>query len=444
MVTGRVPRHAVDSEREPIAVTPSMIWYAIRGLTGPRFRSRSELEEFQSACLRRLVSHAYKRVPYYRRLFDEAGVSPQQIHGVDDLQKIPPTERADIQMLPAREVCARGSASRITRVHRTSGSSGAPLVVRRTGMEECLLLAYRAQAVGSWGFGPRARRANIDHFSRDALTTEAGEMWYEKLGVMPRLNLDWRSPTEEILSRIDQFKPDLISGPPSLLARLADDLDESDRARLHAARVITGAELLSASMRTRIEQGFGCPIADVYGCTETVFIAMEVPGEPGHRLCEEAVIVEVLNNGLPASKGEIFLTSLHQWSMPFIRYRLGDQVELAPGAGPHRVLQSIDGRVTDRFVLADGRQLHGYTLGEQVEGSGLPVRRFQIIQRERDAFRVKLVLDSPNAKELAALNRSLCDTLGQGIEVQIEVVDSLDQPHGKFYPFISYERLCAK
>jgi len=422
-------------------VTPGAAYHALRGLAGPGFRSRMELESYQSACLRRLLDHVYQRVPYYKRLFDEAGVSLRHIRGVADLSRLPTTERADIQMLPAEDVCAAGLVHRVDRVHHTSGSSGSPLVVRRTKLEERLMLAYRAKAVGAWGFGPRARRVNLDHFSPLVLATEARPMLYEKMGIMPRLNLDWRTPKDEIVACIARFEPDLISGPPSLLAELADGLDDTDRARINATRILTGAELLSASMRARIESGFGCPVSDIYGCVETVFIAMEAPEEQGYRLCEEVVIVEVLDNGTPATRGEIFLTGLHQWSMPFIRYRLGDYVEVMDGAGPHRRLRSIDGRVTDRFQLPDGRRLHGYTLGELVEGSSLAVRRFQITQVQRDAFRVRLVLEKKSHADLAALNHCLRDTLGPAIDVRVEVVESLDRPHRKFYPFVSYERL---
>jgi phenylacetate-CoA ligase len=303
------------------------------------------------------------------------------------------------------------------------------------------MLAYRAKSVGAWGFGRQARRVNIDHLNPHVLATEARPMFYEKLGIMPRLNLDWRTPRAEIVARIARFKPDLISGPPSLLAELADELTDADRARIDATRVLTGSERLSASMRARIERGFGCPVADIYGCVELVFIAMEAPEERGYRLCEEAVIVEVLAQGASATKGEIHLTGLHQWSMPFIRYRLGDDVEVTDGAGPHRLLRAIDGRVTDRFRLPDGRELHGYELGELIERCSLAVRRFQITQVRRDAFHVRLVLATTSPAALAALDRSFRDTLGPTIACTVEVVASLDRPHRKFYPFVSYERL---
>lgn len=422
-------------------MTPGALWRALRGSAGPRFRSREALERYQSACLRALIHYAYQQVPYFRWLLDDCGVSPGQIRNVANLSLLPTTDRSDIQMLPAEDVCAKGLLRRAHRVLSTSGSSGAPLVVRRTELEETLMLAFRARAVGAWGFGPRTRRANIDHFSPETLAMEARQRFYERLGIILRLNLDWRTPKDEIVARISHFEPDLISGPPSLLAELADDLDDSDRERIHATRILTGAEQLSESARERIERGFGLPVADIYGCTEIVFMAMEAPDEEGYRLCEEAVIVEVLNGGAPADRGEIFVTGLHQWSMPFIRYRLGDFVEVMDGTGVHRFLRSIDGRVTDRFLLSDGRRLHGYTLGELVEGSRLAVRRFQITQVQRDAFHVRLVLDAADRARFAALDQCLRDTLGPGIQVQLEVVESLDRADRKFHTFVSYERL---
>ncbi len=333
-----------------------------------------------------------------------------------------------------------GWAHQPNRVLRTSGSSGAPLVVRRTMLEERLMLAHRAKAVGAWGYGPRTRRANIDHFSPESLATEAHPMLYERLGIMPRLNLDWRTPKDQIVSQISEFKPDLISGPPSLLAELADALTDDDRARIGATHVLTGAELMTASDRTRIERGFGCPVADIYGCVETVFIAMQTPRELGYRICEEAVIVEVLHDGSPADRGEIVLTPLHQWSMPFIRYRLGDQAVLMEGGGIDRRIRSIDGRVTDRFLLPDGRHLHGYTLGQLVEECDLSVRRFQITQTRPEMFCVRLVLDPAGHTGLAPLKQRFQYTLGPGVQLRIEVVDTIDRPQRKFYPFISYER----
>jgi len=111
--------------------------------------------------------------------------------------------------------------------------------------------------------------------------------------------------------------------------------------------------------------------------------------------------------------------------------------------GPYMTLRRIEGRAIDRFLLPDGRQLHGYTLGEAVEASGLGVRRFRIVQEKRDGFLVELGLyENPTGQNLPRLKRRLGEILGPGVHVALRVVQTL-MPIGsrKFHTFISVEGL---
>jgi phenylacetate-CoA ligase len=94
--------------------------------------SRDEIVAYQSEHLRRLVSHAYRNVPYYRALFDRHGVAPHHVRTVADLALIPVTTKRDLQRAPAVEAVARGLDPDRLLVHTTSGSSGEPLSIRRT------------------------------------------------------------------------------------------------------------------------------------------------------------------------------------------------------------------------------------------------------------------------------------------------------------------------
>ncbi|MDX1383287.1 MAG: hypothetical protein R3190_06550 [Thermoanaerobaculia bacterium] len=391
---------------------------------------------YQSRRLRRLVDHAYERVPFYRARLRRAGLHPRDVRSVDDLAALPVTERRDLQLLPPTEVCARGLLRRASRVVTTSGSSGEPLTVRRTPAEERLLLLLRARAIGEWARGLRTRRAVIDHLgpqSREETRTGV----HERLGILPRLCLDWRCPKEELVGRIEAFAPDLVAGPPSVLAWVADTLTAEDRSRLVARRVLTGAETLTPGLRRRITDGFGLPIVDLYGAHEVVFIAMESPGEPGYRVCWRSVIVEVLPVDGSAAAGEVVVTALHSMAMPFLRYRLGDLVQ-AEDDGPVLRLRAIEGRVNDRFRLPDGRWLHGYSLGEVVESSGLPLRRFQITQTRPDAFRVRLVVEEAPATVLDALRRRIVAKVGGGVEVTVEVVAEIPHRGRKTPTFVAW------
>jgi phenylacetate-coenzyme A ligase PaaK-like adenylate-forming protein len=108
---------------------------------------REEIRQYQSRQLRALVRHAYERVPYYRRLFDQARLKPDQVRTLDDLARRPPTSRTDLQGLPEQDIVARGFDPEKLVVHRTSGSSGEPLSIRRTWFEDRLLQAYRLRVL---------------------------------------------------------------------------------------------------------------------------------------------------------------------------------------------------------------------------------------------------------------------------------------------------------
>jgi phenylacetate-CoA ligase len=417
-------------------------------LLGPRPTVREQVISYQERCLRHLIRHAYQHVPYYRRLFDDAGLSPSDIQCLDNLAAIPLTSRSTIQSLEPTEVCA--ASSYIPSLHwvRTSGSTGAPLTVRRTMTEERILLALRARAFAAFGPGLRTRRVQLDYFNSQVRHAHFKTRLYERLGLLPRLMIDWDTPKEEVVSAIERFQPHIISGTPSILSWLAQKLTEQDRQRMHPKILITGAETLTSMMREQIERGFGIPVANCYGAHEVGFIAMQQPDHDGLTVCEESVIFEVLKDGRPAKpgeRGEVVVTALHSFTMPFIRYRLGDQVILGdtPGGdnGPYNTIRSIEGRTIDFFTLPNGRTVHPYDFNSEIKACGVDVRRFQIVQERRDFFRIHLVLGYVPTHDLEGLLHRISRYLGPDITTQIEEAHTLPPSRtGKFYPYVSLER----
>jgi hypothetical protein len=96
-----------------------------RLLSHPR-TSRERLIAFQERRLRQLVRHAYDNVPYYRRLFDEAGIEPRDIRGLADLERIPVTTKAALQSLGRSEMLTSGMSAARLIARQTNGSTGVP------------------------------------------------------------------------------------------------------------------------------------------------------------------------------------------------------------------------------------------------------------------------------------------------------------------------------
>ena len=97
----------------------------------------SELERMQQKKLRAVIKHAYHNVPFYHRLFDSAGVKPDDIKTVDDLSKIPIITKSQIQHAGSDIIARNVEISKCTE-RTTSGSTGLPLKIIRCGEESSI------------------------------------------------------------------------------------------------------------------------------------------------------------------------------------------------------------------------------------------------------------------------------------------------------------------
>lgn len=416
-----------------------------------RPKNRRALLAFQSRRLRRIVHHAYHRVPYYRRIFDSVGLNPEDIRGVEDLPKIPLSSRADIQSLSPNEICTEGLDLDSLLVRRTSGSSGAPLTIRRERWEERLLQALRLRYTADHGPGWRSQRAEIGYSAGPALwDINSDPPLHQRLGFSRRFVVGWEMPKDELIDRLAATRAAILVGAPSVLSWKADELTAADRERLRIRHVITGGETLTDDVRERLETGWGAPVYDNYGSHEFVFIGNQRLDGEGYRVCGESLIVEVLRDGKPAGpgeEGELVGTALHSFAMPFIRYRLGDLVRVGGDENPEDVsvgtLSRISGRTMDRFLLPGGRVVHPYAIANVLRDEEPWVRRFQISQPERARLHIQVVpLEEPGADRLEVVARRIERKFEGALSVGLQVVKELPPTAGgKFQPYLSYERL---
>jgi phenylacetate-CoA ligase len=423
------------------------------GLVAGRSTSRDRILAFQNRALRSVVRSAYERVPYYRRLFDRAGLKPEDVRGLDDLPRIPVTSRRDLQELPASDLLACGVSVASLVTHRTSGSSGAPLTIRRERFEEYLLLAYRWRGHVAQGRHPTDREASIGYIHGAGHgRSHPKEVFHERLSRLWKERVDCLLPSKQILGRLRVTQPTALHGTPSVLTWLAEEMTDSDR-RLIRPRIIScSQETLSDSARQRISAAFGAEVFNNYGAHEFVGIASECPHRHGYHVSDWTLILEVLRDGRPAEpgeQGEVVGTALHSYAMPFIRYRLGDLVVRGPApcpcSAPFSTLLSIEGRTLDMIHLPDGRSIHPYAVFGPLVESVPWVRRFQVVQETPDSFRVRIVTRMETGPDaLGRMAGAIRGALGTGVQVETEVADRLPAGRsGKFYPYVSFERLNA-
>lgn len=205
------------------------------------------------------------------------------------------------------------------------------------------------------------------------------------------------------------------------------------------------SEKLYDHQREKIEQVFGCPVANGYGGRDAGFIAHQCPAGSMH-ITSEDIVVEIMDsNGNPVpvgESGEIVVTHLATRDFPFVRYRTGDVGVLSDercscGRGLP-VLKEIQGRSTDFVVAQDGTVIHGLALIYILRD--LPgIASFKVTQESLDLVRVEIMRGSEYSEASEqAIEKVFRDRLGERVLVQFEYPDEImPEKSGKFRYVIS-------
>ena len=407
--------------------------------------SRAELRAWQDARLRRLVLHAYESVPFYRRLFDRHRLHPRHIRGTVDLELIPTTSKAEMRREGTAALLARGHDPASLLTVRTSGSSGEPFTIHRTWLEDKLQYLLRLRTFRAFGVRHRDRIVAVGVGGRP----ESGDgkligRSLRALGFHHRELVDGLQEPARVAAALRDTRPDVLVGLPGMLDRLtAPELAEIV-ADVRPRIVVIGGEVATPAMRLRIREAFAAPLYETYGSHECPLIAWECRHSGDLHTCDDGVVVEVLRDGEPAEpgdRGEVVLTNLHAYAMPFIRYRIGDLATRAGGECacglPFSGIGEIQGRMIDYFPLPDGRRLHPYEIvARLVWGPREWLRQYQLVQERLDRVVLYAVTDgAPPAERVAEIERVVRPALGAVVELEVRVVDRIPvEATGKLRP----------
>lgn len=291
--------------------------------------SREKILEIQNEKIVKQVRHVYTHVPYYKKLMDEKGVTPDDIKSVDDIKKLPFLTKADL-----RDAYPYGllgtDLKNCVRIQSTSGTTGKRVVAFYTQedldiWEECCARAIVAAGGTNedvcqvcYGYGLFTGGPGLNGGSH-------------KVGC---LTLPMSSGNTE---RQIQFMMDLGSTilccTPSYAAYIGESLAEAgykpEDNKLKAG--IFGAEPWTEEMRRSIEKSLGIKAYDIYGLTETSGpgVSFECSEQTGMHINEDHFYAEIIDPDtgevLPeGSKGELVFTSLDKEAFPLLRYRTRD------------------------------------------------------------------------------------------------------------------------
>jgi phenylacetate-CoA ligase len=409
-----------------------------------QFLSPEAIRELQWQRLQALLAHAYAECPFYRARFEEAGLTPNDLRGLEDLRALPVLDKRDIQERGG-DMVARNWPRGDLLPNQTGGSTGTPVSFYLSKTRKCSRAAatLRHNRWAGWQVGDRA--AVIWGAPRDRPADTWRGRWRGALLREP-LWLDTANVTEESLSEFHtallRWRPRIIQAYARSAVLFARYLQGRGLTPHRPHALITSAEMLEADERRLLEDVFGCPVFNRYGCREVSVIASECPAHSGLHIMAEGLYLEIETPRGPAAPGEmgsILVTDLLNHAMPLIRYRIGDLGAWARGVCPCGRglprLERVAGRVTDFLVGCDGRLVSGVFLATYVVAQRPSLGQVQILQRKAGAvtYRIKPGRDFQREADLEYLRMTTRRYLGLEAAIDSEIVAELPaEPSGKF------------
>jgi len=398
------------------------------------------IRKWQDARLRDLIRHAAAEVPFYRRLYQDAGVRPDSVLGVNDLPRLPLVSRQALLALPARDVLARSTRPENLIVHSSSGMSGQSFPARHTHWELQVMRCFMFRAFRSYGLRANHRLLRIWNFTNRREHVPLRRRLADRAGFFRRDHCLWPAPLDRVIETLLKQKPEVIRSYPSVFLRLGRRLAEQAWPMPKPKLLLTDGEPLTSAMRRRIEELWEAPVHSMYGCSEVMMIASECPVTRRYHLCEDSVVAEVLReDGTPAApgeEGELVATGLHGYAAPLVRYRTGDIVirdrDLCPCGAPYHTLQAVCGRDAERFRFDSAGRIDGWALGRRVQEAAW-VHEYRILQVSGTELRLEVIpARSPSSEDRERLASAVSEALGGRVEVALVLVDDLPcEPGGK-------------
>ncbi len=296
--------------------------------------STDEMQAFQLGKLKETVAWVYERVPFYKKKFDELGITPDDIKSLEDTAKLPFTVKTDLRDNYPFGLCAV-PMDQVMRVHASSGTTGKPITGPYTAQDledwaNCMARTLTAAGIGK---GDIVQNAYGLGLFTGGLGFHQGA---EKVGatIIPASS----GMTERQVTLMKDFGATVLFSTPSYALTIAEKAGDLgvDLRELPVRVGVFGAEPWTVEMRNEIEERIGIKAHEAYGLTEMMGpgVAFDCSAQDGYlHINEDHILAEIIDpvteEVLPlGEKGELVFTAIQRRAMPLLRYRTRDITEL--------------------------------------------------------------------------------------------------------------------
>jgi phenylacetate-CoA ligase len=417
----------------------------LEALKKSQWLTLGELQEMQWRKVVSLLHHAFDNSPFYKRRFNEQGITPKDIQSPSDMVKLQLLTKSELKT-HFSDIMVSTGAYRYS-VAKTSGSTGLAMKFNkdRNASGHGRAAMYRGHSWYGVDIGDREARLGVGLLNlREKTLLNIGDY------LLNRFRIEDYNLSEENLSyffnKIERFKPQYLMGFSSMIYQFAQYLETEkiNTSSISFKMVKVTAETIHDYQKNLIQEIFHCPVVNEYGAAEVGVISFECPYHSYH-ITSENVFVEEMNSEIE-SKKELVITELNNYLSPIIRYRIGDFARLSNntcqcGRGLP-VLEKIEGRISDIVYKTDGSPVHSsifsYVLKE-ITGRDGGIKQYKIHQVEKGRLRIDIVKSHAFSEATTThLKNILYKQLGREMNLDVHYVEQIPrEPSGKLRYFVS-------
>jgi len=374
-------------------------------------KNEEEIKKYQDKALKKIVKYAYT-TPLYHEKYKKAGIKPNDIKGIKDIEKIPFITKEELRRQKPENLIPKGINEKKLLKVSTSGSTGRSVSIYSDAYTVFKTFMGFIRTIKEHNMNWRKNRLTI---ISDQSPESAEEAYFSRVA-LPNVksffsmdniqSLHVGEKPLKMIKKIDKFNPDFIGGYPGILKILALLKRQGNGKNIQPRVISSSGAILDQYTREYIEKSFNSKIFDMYGATECSPIAFQCK-KGNYHVMSDFSYMELIDYDKkkisPGDMGNLVITKLFGKGTPVIRYTgLSDMITSTDrkcDCGINTALiEKIEGRKVDCIILPDGKIIPPSSF------TGIPykvmhklktdkIQQFQIIQQSKKEIDVLIVID---------------------------------------------------
>jgi phenylacetate-CoA ligase len=401
------------------------------------------LRTYQNEALKKLIQTSYKFVPFYSKLYKS--VRPEECKGIDfnsNIDRFPVITKELMKKAQEKDLISEKCENKELIHVFSSGSTGTPFITKYSLKDKFYRDLTSHFIYSYFHIHPCDRMGYFTLYD----PAETDSYFFQKFGIWKIYQLGAERSPKATLKRIKDKKITYVSGFPSLLYFIAQENLKDGERRYKLKKIFTRGEYLPKELREFVEYSFQTKITDIYALSEAGLIAFECEKGRGYHLTPHCKVEIVSGDKILGENtlGDIVITPLYSYTMPFIRYNTKDRGELdfTPcecGLNTPR-LKNLQGRASNFFINKNSDKFSSMQMFFAWQFIG-EVYRFTLSQNEIGKIEIQIVL-SPGVDKNDFDNRLrnlLFSKFQDNFEFAITYLNGIEEgTQGKFLGVVSY------